>query len=211
MDILIGILIGVVGLSLAFSGLRVFFALLPIIGFVTGFFAGATLMNYWIGEGFLGTVTGWIVGLVLGVALALVSYLWWYAGALLAAGSSGALLLSGIFSMFGVNNGLVLSIIAIIGAVAFIFLALILNLPVYIVLWNTAIVGAHMVIGGLLLVINYVDREDFDWGVARAIVNENWLWWILMVVVAIAGIFSQMAIINRITVPENRWTKAEPA
>lgn len=211
MDILIGIFIGILGLTLAFSGLRVFFAMLPIVGFITGFFAGATLITYWLGDGFLSTVTGWVVGAVLGIGFALVSYLWWYAGALLAAGSSGSLLLSGIFSMFGVNNGVVLTIIAIVGAIAFIMLALVLNLPIYIVLWNTAILGAHGVIAGLLLIFNLVDREEFDWGVSRAIVHESWFWWIVMVVIAIVGIFSQMRIIDRVTLPQNRWSKAEPA
>lgn len=210
MDILIGILIGVVGLSVAFSGLRVFFAMLPIVGMITGFFLGATLITNWLGDGFMATATSWIVGLVIGVLFAVVSYMWWYAGALLAAGGSGALLLSGIFSLFGVNSGVVLTIVAIVGAVAFIFLALVLNLPIYVVLVNTAFLGAHMVIGGLLLIFNLVDRKDFDWGVARAIAHENWFWWIIMVVVAVAGMFSQMQIINRIALPQDRWSKVEP-
>lgn len=209
MDILIGILIGIVGFTLVTAGLRVFFALLPIVGMVVGFFLGATLVTNWLGDGFLATATSWIVGLVIGVLFALVSYLWWYAGALLAAGTSGALLLSGLFSIFGVNSGTVLTIIAIAGAVGFIILALMLNLPVYVVLINTAIVGAHMVIGGLLLIFNMVDIEEFDWGVARAIVQENWFWWLIMVALAAFGIISQLKIINRISIPQNRWTRAE--
>lgn len=210
-DILIGILIGVVGLSLAFSGLRVFFAMLPLIGMVAGFFAGATLITNWLGDGFLATMTGWLVGLVFGVLFALVSYLWWYAGALLAAGASGALLLSGIFSMFGMNNGILLTSIAIAGAIIFIVVALVLNLPIYVVLVNTAVVGAHMVVGGLLLILNRVDVEDFDWGVARAIVHDSWFWWLIMVAVAAAGIVAQLQIINRIKLPDDRWSKVEPA
>ena len=107
------------------------------------------------------------------------------------------------------NNGLILTIITIVGAAAFIFLALALNLPVYAVLVNTAILGAHMVIGGLLLIFNLVNKEEFDWGVARAIAHENWFWWIVMAAVAIAGIFSQLQIVNRIALPQNRWSKVE--
>lgn len=211
MDILVGILIGVVGLTVAFSGLRVFFAMLPLIGMITGFFAGATLITNWLGDGFLATLTGWLVGAVVGVLFALVSYLWWYAGALLAAGGSGALLLSGLFSLFGVNNGTVLMIIAIVGAVAFIFLALVLNLPIYVVLVNTAILGAYGVVGGLLLIFNVKDLNEFDWGVARVIAHENWLWWIVWVVVLVAGMMSQLNLIDRIRIPEEKWTKVEPA
>lgn len=209
MDILIGILIAVVGLTVAFAGLRVFFAMLPIVGMITGFFLGATLITNWLGDGFLATVTGWVVGLALGVLFALVSYIWWYAGALLAAGSSGALLLSGLFSLFGVDNGFLLTVIALVGAALFVFLALVLNLPIYVVLVNTAILGAHMLVAGLLLVFNMKDLEEFDWGAARAIAHENWFWWIVVVVVAVAGIMAQLRIIDRISLPRNRWTRAD--
>lgn len=209
MDILVGLLIVVLGLAIAFAGLRIFFAILPIAGFVTGFFTGATLITNWLGDGFLATVTGWLTGAVIGILFAIVSYLWWYAGALLAAGGSGALLLSGLFSLFGVNNGTVLTIIAIIGAVAFIILALMLNLPVYVVLINTAILGAHMVVAGLLLVIDYKDLADFDWGVARAIAHENWFWWIVVVVITVAGIMMQLQSVSRVTLPMERWTRVD--
>ena len=211
MDILVGILIGVVGLSLAFSGLRVFFAMLPIVGMITGFFAGATLISNWLGEGFLSTLTGWLVGLVIGVLFALVSYLWWYAGALFAAGASGSMLLTGLFSLFGMNNGFLLTIIAIVGAVVFIFLANMLNLPIYVVLVNTAIIGAYGVVGGLLLIFNQKDLYEFSWGVARQIAHANWFWWIVWVVVAAAGMMAQLQLVNKIRLPEQKWIKAEPA
>lgn len=211
MDFLIGILIGVIGITLVTAGLRVFFAMLPIVGMVTGFFAGATLITNWLGDGFLATVTGWLVGLVIGVLFALVSYLWWYAGALLAAGASGALLFSGIFSAFGMNGGILLTSIAVAGAILFIFGALVLNLPVYIVLVNTAILGSYMVIGGLLLILNRVDVEEFDWGVARAAAHDSWFWWLVLVALSVFGIFSQLQIINRISLPDEKWTRVEPA
>lgn len=211
MDFFVGILIGIIGLTLVFSGLRVFFFMLPIVGMVTGFFAGATLITGWFGDGFLATATGWIVGLVLGVLFALISYLWWYAGALLAAGASGALLFSGIFSLMGVNSGILLTSVGIVGAAIFIIGALVLNLPVYVVLVNTAVIGAYMVIGGLMLMLNRVNTEDFDWGVARAAAHDSWFWWLVLVGLAAAGIFSQLNKINQTALPNERWVKAEPA
>lgn len=211
MDIFVGLLIGFVGLSVAFSGLRVFFAMLPLVGMITGFFVGATLITNWLGDGFLATMTGWLVGLAFGLVFAVVSYFWWYAGALLAAGASGALLLSGLFSLFGMNNGFLLTIMGIVGAVAFIFLAMALNLPIYVVLVNTAILGAYGVVGGLLLIFNVKNLNEFDWGIARAIAHENWFWWIIWAVVLVAGMMSQLRMINSIRLPEDRWTKAEPA
>lgn len=209
MDILVGLFFIVLGGALVLSGLRVFFAMLPLVGFLAGFGLGATVITAWLGDGFLQSATGWIVGIVLGLLFAAFSYMYWYVGALLSAGASGALLLSGLFSLFGVNAGWALFIAALIGAMLFIFAAMVLNLPIYVVLINTAIVGAYGVIGGLMLVLNRVDRGDFDWGVARAATNDSLLWWVLLVVLVIVGITSQMNMIARITLPEDRWSKAE--
>lgn len=209
MDILAGLLIGIIGLTVAFMGLRVFFAMLPMVGFIVGFFAGATLISSWLGEGFLATMTGWLVGFVIGIAFALISYLWWYAGALVTAGASGALLFSGLFSLIGIHNGFLLTTIAVAGAVVFVIGALVLNLPIYVVLVNSAIVGAYGVVGGLLLLLNAKDLSEFDWGVARVIAHESFWWWIVWIAVAVAGMMSQMQMISRVTLPEEKWTRIE--
>lgn len=209
MDILVGILMALVGASLVFSGLRVFFFMLPIVGFVTGFFAGATLISNWFGDGFLATATGWVIGFILAVIFAALSYLYWYFGAILAAGASGALLLSGIFSAFGVTSGVILASFAIVGAVAFMILALVLNLPVYIVLVNTAIIGSYMVIAGLLLMLNRADLDEFGWGVAVEAVQDSWFWWLVLIALVAAGIFSQLNKIASVSLPEEKWVKVE--
>lgn len=211
MDILLGLLVGIVGLVIAFSGLRVFFTMLPIVALISGFTLGATLITNWLGDRFLATITGWIVGIVLGLLFAYVSYMWWYIGALMAAGASGALLLSGLFTVFGVNNGVVLTIVAIIGAVLFIIGAMVLNLPVYVVLVNTAISGSHMAIAGLLLALNRVELEEFSWGAARTIVNESWFWGVLVVVLIVAAIFSQMKAIASIRLPQDPYSRIDSA
>ena len=209
MDILVGLFVIVIGLTLATSGLRVFFAMLPLVGFVTGFFAGATLITNWLGDGFLATATGWIVGIGLGLLFAAISYLYWYVGAIMAAGVSGALILSGIFSAFGVNSGALLVTLAIVGAVVFIIAAMVMNLPVYVVLVNTAIMGAYMVIGGLMLLFNRADLDEFDWGLARTAAYDSWFWWLVLVALVAFGIFSQLALISRVSFPDEKWVKAE--
>ncbi len=54
------------GLLLVFGGYRLFLLLLPIWGFFFGFGLGAQTMTWLLGEAFLGTVTGWIVGFFVG-------------------------------------------------------------------------------------------------------------------------------------------------
>ena len=111
---------------------------------------------------------------------------------------------------FGSNANWLIFLFAAIGFVLFFVVAFMLALPVYIVLVNTAFVGASVVIGGLLLVINKIDRVDLGQGNVVAIINESWWWTIPLIVLAFAGIFSQLNAIASIQLPEERWTTAAP-
>lgn len=209
-DIVVGIVAIVLGLVLVFAGLRFFFAALPILGFMVGFLIGAAGVNAIFGDGVFSTITSWIVGFFVGLLLAAISYLWWYAGALIAAGSTGAALGTALVRAFGGSSNWLIFLFAGIGFVLFFLAAFALALPVYIVLVNTAFVGASIVIAGFLLVINRIDRVDLNYGNVVAIVNESWWWSIPVVVLALAGIFSQLNAISTIALPEDRWTAAAP-
>jgi hypothetical protein len=209
MDILIGIVLGLLGLFVTFAGLRVFFIALPIIGFFTGFFIGTIGMQALFGEGFLSTVLSWIAGFAVGIVFALISYLFWYAGALLAAGAAGASLGTGLMYLFGWNEiGLLMFLFGLAGFVLFFVGALLLNLPVYIVIVNTAFIGAFMTIGGVLLLFNQIDYQNLGAGVAVSIVDESFIWTLAWIVLSVAGIVSQINMIKDVTLPEERWAPA---
>ena len=211
MDILLGILLVVFGLIITFMGLQVFFATLPMLGFLLGFFAGSIAVQGIFGDSFLSTSLGWIVGIALGILVAAVSWFWWYAGALLAAGSFGAVLGSGIVAAFGGTNDWLLLTFGVIGfALAFI-VALRLDLPVYIIIFNTGFAGASILVTGLLLVFNQVDRPEVADGTAAAIINENWLWLLVAVVVGTVGILAQLQSRAMAALPQERWAPARAA
>ena len=100
---------------------------------------------------------------------------------------------------------------ALLGFIAFFILAFVLALPVYIVLINTALVGSTVVIGGVLLVINKIDRAHLGYGTVVAIVNYSWWWGLVAIVLAIVGIFSQLNTIATIALPEEKWVAATSA
>ena len=130
-DILIGLIAVLVGAAVCFFGLRVWFFMLPIWGFVAGFFLGATAITGIFGDSFLSTVSGWVVGFIVGLGFSFISYLYWYLGAIIAAGSIGAVAGSGLMGAFGVENDWVLFFAALAGAILFALAAFILALPVW--------------------------------------------------------------------------------
>ena len=210
-EILLGLVAIVIGLGVGFMGLRLWFFMLPIWGFVAGFFVGVLAVTAIFGDGFLSTVTGWVVGIVVGIAFSVLSYLFWYVGAIMSAASVGALLASGLIGLFGVDNGAVLAIAGIIGAVAFAFLALALALPVYIVVINTAFAGAAIAVAGVALVFDQIESGALRNGAAWAFINDHWLWSLAWIGLAVAGAASQMQLVDRIVLPEDKWTAARPA
>ena len=218
MEILIGIILALIGLAVCFFGLRFWFILLPVFGAVTGFFVGARVMQDFFGTGFLATATSWIVGIIVAVVFGLLSYFVWYAGAIIMAGAVGASLFSGILHALFTNPwGGVLFIVALIGAIIFAVGALMLNLPIYIVIVNSALGGASLAIAGLLTIFGTIEILELANGAALAVVNEtklgsaSWLWVLAWIVLAVAGIFYQLRSVDEIRLPGEKWVPARAA
>jgi hypothetical protein len=210
-DIIIGIIVLAIGAAVCVAGLRLWFALLPLWGFVAGFFLGATAVTGLFGDGFLSTVTGWVVGAVVGIVFALLSYMIWYVGAILAAASVGALFGTGLMRAFTVDNEWVLIIVGAIVAVLFALAAMLIGLPVYVVIVNTAVAGAAAVTTGLMLLFNRIDLEEMENGAAWAMIQESWFWVLVWAALVAVGLVMQLRSMVDVALPEDRWTRANPA
>lgn len=211
MDLLVGIILIVLGAFLALAGLRVFFLALPIIGFIVGMSAGLALMDRLFDNQFLSTTTGIVVGLILGVIGAVISYLWWYVAIILGAAFIGANIGTGFMNLINVDSQWLIFIAAVICAIALALLTIFLNLPIYWVIVNTAFVGATLLIGGLMLVLNRIDRDDLGYGAIWAAIDESWFWLIAWIVIAAVGMGAQLSKITEAALPEEKWTKVQPA
>jgi hypothetical protein len=208
MDFLIGLLLVVIGISVCLSGLRLFFVALPLIGFIVGFYAAALAVASILGESFLSGVVAVLAGIVMGAFLALISYVFWYVGALLAAGSTGALVGSGLMNGIGIETGWIVTLVAATVAVLFFVGAFLLALPIYVVIVNTSFLGAGGIVAGLLLLFNQIDRAQLGYGIAWATIEASGFWLFLWGVFFIVGLLSQMKIIRSLTLPEDPWTRA---
>jgi hypothetical protein len=207
-DVLVGLFALVLGAAVCFLGLRLWFVMLPILGFIAGFFLGAEFITAVFGDGFLSTVTGWIIGIVVGLAFAVLSYFIWYAGAIIAAASVGAVLGSGLMRAFDVNTNWVVTIVALAGATLFALVALLIALPIYIVIINTALAGAVAAVTGAMLVLNRIDLDELERGPAWAFISESWFWVLVWIVLAALGIGYQLTTLEEAAFPEDRWTRS---
>jgi hypothetical protein len=215
-QLIIGILLVLIGLAVCFFGLRFWFILLPIFGAVAGFWIGARAVQELFGQGFLATTTSWIVGILVAIGLALLSWFIWYAGAIIMAGAVGASLFSGIVhALFTDPWGWALFIIALIGAVIFAIIALALNLPIYIVIVDSALGGAALAVAGVLTLMGSITVVELANGAALAVVDEarfqgaGWLWVLLWIILAVVGIFFQLQSVASVRLPEERWVPAQ--
>jgi hypothetical protein len=208
MDILLSIFLIIFGLMITFMGTAVFFAVLPALGFALGFFNGAAGMHAIFGDGFLSTIGGWIAGILIGIVFAFISYFWWYAGVLLSAGSLGALLGSGLAQVFGLDDGFLYFLFGLVGFIVFMSVALVLNLPIYVIIVSTALAGANLLVIGVLLLFNRIDSEELGYGTAAAVIDESWWWTLVVLVVAIVGASFQLSVRERLVVPQDRWVNA---
>lgn len=208
MDILVGILALIIGIAVCLAGLRLFLFMLPIVGFVAGFFIGAGFITAVFGDRFLATALGIIVGLVVGAVFSLFAYLYWYIGVIMAAGSAGALLGASVFGSLGVTSSWLLFILSVIVAAVFIVVAFLYALPVYIVIVATAFEGAALAIGGFLLLFGRMDRADFAVSNVWHRIDDHWFLWIIWAIGAAIGIGYQLTQMRQAILPEERWTRA---
>lgn len=214
-QILIGILLALIGLGVCFFGLRYWFILLPIFAAVTGFFLGARVIQEVFGTGFLSTGISWVVGVIVAIVFALLSWFVWYAGAIIMAGAVGASLFSGILhAIFDNPWGIVLFVVALIGAVLFAAIALFLNLPIYIVIVNSALGGAALAVAGVLVLIGNINIQELSTGATVAIADEvrfqgaGIFWYIIWIILAILGMLFQVQSITSVVLPEEKWVPA---
>ena len=138
--ILLGLVALVIGAAFTFYGFRFFLILLPLWGFVIGFAAGAQLLALLFGEGFLATISGWVVGFVFGIGFALISYLWYWAAIVLLAGGVGYEIGLGLMALVNITGWLAVAI-GLILAVIFVVAAIALHVPRLMIVVMTATSG----------------------------------------------------------------------
>lgn len=205
MTFLTGLAAIVLGVLVAVAGLPLFFILLPIWGFLVGFFVGAGMITALFGDGFLATTLGIGTGLLFGVVFALLSYLYWYVGVLLSAGAAGFMLGAALLGSLGVSTDWLIFTFGLLFAVGFVVVAFAINYPVYLLIVVTAMAGSSIALGGALVLFGFVDPTTLGMGEAWRMIGDNWFLWMIWLVGSVVGIGAQLASVSRIVLPDDKW------
>jgi hypothetical protein len=194
------------GLAICFGGYRWFLFLLPIWGFFFGFALGAETLQALFGIGFLGTVTSWVIGFIVGAVFALLSYFFYAVAIAVLAGSLGYALGAGFMNLIGLDFGLLVWLVGIVLGVVAIGVTLYLNIQKYVIIVATAIGGAGMIVGTLMLGFIGMTLTKFFENPIRYALQGSPLWTIFFLVLAVAGVIVQVMATRRFEIEayENR-------
>ena len=175
------------GLALLFTGYRFFQILISIWGFIAGFQFGASILSNWFGQGFLTTVLGWVLGLVIGAFAATLAYLFYAAAVVILAGFVGYQLGIGVMAGLGFNEGFVTFLVGLLLGLALVALAIYLHFPKALILILTSLAGAELLLGGVFLALGRITLTGLRFGAVGAIVRDNWFWGLLYLAIAAIG------------------------
>lgn len=195
------LLVGIIGIALGAAimtmGYRLALILLPIWGFFAGFLLGAQLLQEFFGDGFLATTASWVVGVVLGLLFAVLSYLFWYVAVVILFASIGYWLGYGFMELLGVQEGGILAVgVGLLVGALFAVAAFVTGVPLAALVVIMAVGGAHALIAGILVLIGTVPVEALGSGIANAIIQANVGWWLLALGLAVVSIIFQLKTIG---------------
>jgi hypothetical protein len=199
---ILALIIGVLALV---AGYRLFLLLLPIWGFFAGFAMGAHATALLFGQGFLATATSWIIGFVIGLIFAVLSYLIYTVGVALLSAAFGYFLGAGLTLLF-LDPGLIVTLVGLVGAVVMAFVVLAFNIQKPVLEFITSFGGATATITGILLLFSRITFESLGDNPVRLVLEDSIFWMIIWLILGFVGFGIQIASNKTyvIEAPENR-------
>jgi hypothetical protein len=190
-DILLGLLAIVAGAFMLVAGQFVLRIVIPVWGFFAGFAFGAGIVADLAGDRFLGTVLGWILGLVFAVVFAIFAYLYYWVAVVLAMGTFGFAIGSGLVVALGIDWNWVAVLVGLVVGVVIGLVAAFANLPMIVLVVLSSIAGAVSVVAGLMLLFGSLNSADFTRSAFTDRIHDSWGWYLLLILLALFGIVVQ--------------------
>jgi len=193
--IFISLIVFLLGLAIIVFGYRIFLVLLPVFGFFAGFWLGADITSLLLGTGFLGSIAGWVAGFVLGLIFALFSYMYFKFAIGVQAMIITYSIVAGLLGAF-FEPGILTTAIGVTFAVVVMMLTFALNLQKLVVIVITSIAGSNAILLSALLLFGRVTLQSLQASGTSIIpiVRDSWLWLLLWLVLAGAGVWGQIRV-----------------
>jgi hypothetical protein len=179
------------GSVLAFAGYRFFLVLLPIWGFFFGFGLGAQSIQAIFGTAFLSDVISWVVGFIVGLVFAALSYLFYFIAVGLVAGALGYALGVGIMGLIGIDFGLLSWLVGIALGVLFAIVTYMLNIQKWIIILATSLLGAGVIVGTFLFLFGKLPSAQLVANPVKVAMENSPFWLITFIIIAILGFLGQ--------------------
>jgi hypothetical protein len=176
----------------ALIGVKVFRLLLPVIGLVAGIMVGFGGVQAVFGTGAVSTTIAVVMAVIVGAIMALLSFLFYELAIIILTMMLGASVMTYLGVAIGLeDNGFILFLLGLTGAVFGFLLAAGSNLSVAFVVVATSMVGVAYIMAGVLLIVGALSLDDLsNGGIIPAVVetvDQSFLWlfaWLAGVIVS---------------------------
>jgi hypothetical protein len=209
--ILVGIALIALGILLLVRGYGLFRILLPIWAFLAGFGITASGIASLLGSGFLGTTIGILAGLVVGLVLAALSYLFYFIAVLILGATVGYALGAGLMAALGLTSWIFTVPVGLLFGAVGVVVALLANLQKYLPIVFTALAGATATLAGVLVTLGGVSLDQLQGqDIFRPLAGSSWLGIAIWALLAAVGIWVQVrANAGRVELPpEDAWSQS---
>ena len=190
--LIVAVLLLAISVAFCFGGYKWFMILLPILAFLDGFFIGVKGVYGVYGFSILAILVIIVAGLIVGLILATVAYLFFSLAIILLGASFGYTVGLAAAAYLGIGMDMNISILGlIIGAIAG-FFAFRFNLPKYFIIFFTALLGSEFFLLGTLILFGFKSVGNIQMGMPGSYISQFKgliLFWLIL---AIAGILTQL-------------------
>ncbi len=194
--LVVAVLLLIIGIAFGFYGYRWFMILLPVWAFLVGFIIGGAAVFGVYGQSILSPIIIIVAGLITGLLLAVLVYMFFNLAIILLGATLGYTfgfaLGSGVALSMGLKAGSISILMGLAIAVLVGFLAFRLNLPKYIIIVLTALIGSEALLSGTLLLIGFIPLSDLKQGLLWPNPTHSATWSFIWLIIAAVGIAVQL-------------------
>ena len=180
------------GILVVFNGYTLFRSLLPLFAEMFGFFLGMQTLFFVFGVGLMTTLTSIILGIILSIVFAGLSYLFYQFAIGLLAASLGYGLVVSLLQWIGLTPGVLTWVVGIVFGGVFIYLVFKFKLERYVILVETSLIGAAIILSALLSSMGTTTMISIAENPIRELIQYSPIWAILFVLIGAAGIIVQI-------------------